>query len=83
MRWSFTEHPASVGETYLEHLCTALGFAGTMLRGSVACAVHAVLPFLFVRTGSETIRALHQRMIAGRARAEAVAPVEHLLGAGI
>jgi hypothetical protein len=81
MRLSFTEHPASVGETYLEHFWVALGFAGTMLRGGLACAVHAVFPFLFVRTGSETIRALYQRMLTGRARSGE--SVEHLLGAGI
>ena len=82
MRWSFTEHPASVGETYAEHLATALGFAAGMIRGGIACAVHAFLPFLFVRTGSETIRALNQRMLAGRV-SQAAIPVDHLMGAGI
>jgi hypothetical protein len=82
MPWSFTEHPTSVGESYAEHLLAALGFAAAMIRGGLACVVHAFLPVLFVRTGSETIRALHQRMIAARTR-PVVVPVEHILGAGI
>jgi hypothetical protein len=65
----FTDHPASVGESYGEHMGMALGFAGRMFLASLACAVHAVLPFLFVRAGSDAIRDLHARMVIHRARA--------------
>ena len=58
----FTAHPASAGETYSEHLRTAAGFGWEMIVGGIACFVHALLPFLFVRTGSDCIRRLHQRM---------------------
>lgn len=68
-RWSFNEHPASVGESYLEHMGVASSFGWAMLRGSAACFVHALLPFLCTRTGSDTIRALHERMVTARARA--------------
>jgi len=64
----FTEHPASVGETYGEHFGTALGFAFWMFVASVACAIHAVLPFAFVRTGSGIITRLHDRMVQNRSR---------------
>lgn len=67
---SFTDHPASVGETYTEHLHTAAWFGWRMLLGSLACFVHAVLPFLFTRTGSATIVQLHERMVLNRVRAE-------------
>jgi hypothetical protein len=67
-KWSFTEHPRSVGETYGEHFLTALGFGARMLGGGLACLVHAVLPFLCTRTGSNTIGMLHDRMIANRSR---------------
>lgn len=67
-RVSFTEHPASVGETYLMHLRQAWSFGGKMLAGSLALFVHAVLPFLFVRTGSTIIAALHDRMVVHRVR---------------
>ncbi|MCG8543654.1 MAG: DUF6356 family protein [Alphaproteobacteria bacterium] len=62
----FTQHPASVGETYGEHFRRALGFAIHMLIGGLACLVHAVLPFLFVKTGSRIIHGLHDRMVVNR-----------------
>jgi hypothetical protein len=63
----FTEHPASVGETYGEHLRAASGFAALMLFGGIACFVHALFPFLCVRTGSRCIAQLHERMVLKRA----------------
>ena len=70
MSWksAFTEHPASVGETYVAHMHCAFGFALQMLIGGAACLVHAVFPFLFQRTGSATIERLHDRMIMNRRR---------------
>ena len=62
----FTGHPASVGETYTEHMAMAFSFSARLFAGSVVCAIHAVLPFLFVKTGSETIDDLHGRMVAHR-----------------
>ena len=69
IRRLFTEHPESVGETYLEHLCAATGFATRMMWGGVACFFHALFPFAFRRTGSECIEQLHDRMVVNRARA--------------
>ncbi len=62
----FTDHPASVGESYGEHLVTAAGFGLRMIVAGGACLVHAVLPFLFVKTGSAQITVLHDRMVANR-----------------
>lgn len=59
---ALTEHLDEVGETYLQHLARAVGFAAAMLAGALACLVHALLPFLFVRTGSNCIRRLHRQM---------------------
>ena len=64
----FTVHPRSVGETYGEHLRAAAGFGFAMIGAGLACLLHALLPFLFVRTGSETVRRLHQRMVEARGR---------------
>ena len=64
----FTAHPASVGESYGEHFTTALGFSLALFRAALVCAVHAVLPFLFEKTGSECIRDLHDRMVTHRRR---------------
>jgi hypothetical protein len=64
----FTEHPATVGETYFEHLGAAAGFAGWMLLATLACSIHAIFPFLCVTTGSSIIKRLHDRMVVNRAR---------------
>lgn len=64
----FTAHPESVGETYTEHFGTAMWFSLRMILAGLACMVHAVLPFVFVRTGSRAITELNDRMIANRRR---------------
>ena len=64
----FTEHPASVGESYGEHLLMAVSFGARMICAGLACLLHGLLPFLFVRTGSRTITELNERMIAKRCR---------------
>jgi Family of unknown function (DUF6356) len=63
---AFTEHPASVGESYARHCVCAFGFGARMVGAGIACMIHAMLPFLFMRTGSRTITELHERMIASR-----------------
>lgn len=63
---AFTEHPASVGESYTEHLGRAVCFGSRMLLAGIACLVHGVLPFLFVRTGSRAIAELNDRLSARR-----------------
>ena len=64
----FTRHPASVGETYIEHMQVAGGFGLRLFLASLACFVHALLPFLFERTGSTAIQALHGSMVTSRLR---------------
>jgi hypothetical protein len=63
---AFTEHPASVGESYSEHLLRAVHFGTRMVFAGIACLVHGVLPFLFVRTGSRAIAELNDRMVVNR-----------------
>ena len=62
IRELFTSHPASVGETYGEHMRVALSFAGPLAKAAGAALVHAFLPFLFTTTASLTVRRLHDRM---------------------
>ena len=66
LRALFLRHPASVGETYAEHLQAASGFGVRMILGGIACLIHGVLPFLFLSTGSNAIRRLHQEMVVAR-----------------
>lgn len=65
---AFTEHPAAVGETYGEHLVQASRFGGRMILGGIACLLHGIFPFLFVKTGSREISRLHDRMVAHRCK---------------
>lgn len=58
----FTSHPASVGETYDEHMRVALSFAGPLAKAAGAALVHAFLPFLFTTTASLIVKGLHERM---------------------
>jgi hypothetical protein len=67
----FSEHPHSVGETYWEHMASAFSFGSRMLVAGFACLMHGLMPFLFVRTGSTTIRHLHDEMITHRSRQRA------------
>lgn len=64
----FTKHPASVGETYGQHFVAAMGFSFALLKAAFCCAVHAVLPFMFEKTGSACITDLHERMVTNRDR---------------
>jgi len=62
----FLSHPRAVGETYLEHQRQALSFGLRMLAAGCACIVHALLPALFLDTGSRAVAQLHERMIVQR-----------------
>ena len=68
LRHLFTDHPATVGETYWQHLGVAWGFSWRLMAAAAACLVHALLPFLFVKTGSRAISELHDRMVVNRQR---------------
>ena len=70
----FTDHPASVGETYGQHLHSASSFGARMILAGFACMLHGLLPFLFVRTGRLTIERLHDRMVVNRHRHPLKAP---------
>jgi nucleoside diphosphate kinase len=65
----FTAHPETVGESYGEHLGRAAVFGARMVLAGLACMLHAVLPFMFVRTGSRCISELHEQMVTTRSAA--------------
>ncbi|MEM8988597.1 MAG: DUF6356 family protein [Pseudomonadota bacterium] len=62
----FTEHPATVGETYVEHMGSAFSFGTEMVTAGFACLLHGLFPFLFEKTGSNAIQRLHHRMVTHR-----------------
>ncbi len=51
----FTEHPASVNETYLQHLKRALLLSLWISFAGFACFVHSLLPFLFIETATKVL----------------------------
>ena len=62
----FLDHPESVGESYAEHFRVASGFGVTMIVGGLGAVLHAFLHFVCKTRGSDTINALHARMVAKR-----------------
>jgi len=60
----FDTHPASVGETYLMHLWRAAGSSAWLAYAAAACLVHAVFPFLFVKTASRIVAKLNADVLA-------------------
>ncbi len=58
---AFTEHPASVDETYGEHFRFALGFSLILFAAAGAALVHALLPFAFEKTASKLVAKLYNR----------------------
>lgn len=67
----FLDHPATVGESFTEHFGVASRFGWRLTRGGLACMTHAVLPFAFKTAGSDTVRELHDQLVAKRAAARA------------
>jgi hypothetical protein len=69
IRQHFTEHPESVGETYVEHFRVAAGFAGSLAVAAAAAAVHSVITCRCTKTASNPIIAMHEQMTTGARRA--------------
>lgn len=62
----FIEHPASVNESYFQHLASAWRFGFRMIAGGFVCLLHGLLPFAFCFKASDTICELHERMVTNR-----------------
>jgi hypothetical protein len=62
----FTDHPRSLGESYLQHQQHALTFGATMVVAGIACMVHALVPAFFETTGSRAVTRLYNRMVINR-----------------
>ncbi|NDP42657.1 MAG: hypothetical protein GZ089_08070 [Aromatoleum sp.] len=75
----FTAHPASVGETYIQHFAFALRFGLRMLLGGAAATVHAAFAFLCVTTASRINDELIAMRAASRGRTVRVVDIETML----
>lgn len=58
MKNIFTEHPKTIGETYVEHLLYASGVGWRCLKIAGIAFCHAVLPFTFEHTAGDMIQEL-------------------------
>lgn len=56
---AFTEHPASVGETYLQHFVFATRFSLRLFGAASAALIHAIFPALCETTASRLVNAMH------------------------
>ena len=68
LRRLFTDHPATVNETYGQHFLSATSFGLRMIWGGLVCLVHALVPGICCTRASEMIGELHDRMIVNRRR---------------
>ncbi|MBT3247057.1 MAG: hypothetical protein HN979_00655 [Actinobacteria bacterium] len=62
MKRFFAEHPATVGESYGQHLRRALRSAVSLGGAAIACTVHAFVPALFETTASRTVTRLNDEI---------------------
>lgn len=60
---ALTRHLRCVDESYFQHCAHALRFAVTLLLAAFCCLIHALLPFLFEKTGSRLVERLHRDMV--------------------
>lgn len=75
----FTNHPETVGETYVEHLRMASSFGVPMILAGLACLLHGIFPFLFEKTGSNLVKNLYDRMVTNRVKSKSGQATEHEL----
>lgn len=57
----FTDHPTSVGETYVQHMMFAAKFSATLLVAASAALVHAIIPCLCEKTASRMVANLYAK----------------------
>ena len=62
MKNIFTKHPNEVGETYVQHSIHAMRYSLTFLFLFGIAFIHAILPFLFIRTASDIVCEMTEHM---------------------
>jgi hypothetical protein len=67
----FMAHPEALDESYGQHMGHAMSYSGRLFAASFCAFVHGVFPFLFEKTASDAIKAMHAEMMArGAMRAQ-------------
>lgn len=65
----FTDHPRSLGMSWMGHGTGAVKIGAKMIGGGFACLIHAAVPGLFTETAGRTVSELHDHMVRRRAGA--------------
>ncbi|MEM6304490.1 MAG: DUF6356 family protein [Pseudomonadota bacterium] len=55
----FLDHPASVDESFFQHMTFAARFSALLFAAAFAALVHAVIPCLFEKTASRIVAKLY------------------------
>ena len=66
----FTDHPRSLGMTWVSHAGGAIKIGAELIGAGAACIVHAIVPGWFTETAGRTVTRLHDHMVKRKARAE-------------
>ena len=56
------KHLDDTGESYIQHLIFALNISIKLLIASVQCFLHALVPGIFKKSGSNAIRTLYNKI---------------------
>ncbi|HRX36352.1 MAG TPA: DUF6356 family protein [Aestuariivirga sp.] len=67
LRRMFRDHPAKVGESYVEHMVFAFGFSARLFRAAAAAFIHGVVPCLHETTASTAVLDMNDELRARRA----------------
>ena len=65
LKEKFTDHPASVGETYTEHMAVAAKISRDLFKASLCAAIHALFPWKHCTTASSKIKELNEVVTTG------------------
>jgi hypothetical protein len=69
----FTDHPATVGESYGEHMMFAWRFGFRLFKAASKAFLHGIFPFAFETSASDEVKTL-ARELANRGSDTAHAP---------
>lgn len=60
---AFTDHPATVDETYGEHFGVAISYSRRLAVASAKAAIHAIVPGLCCTSASAAIREMNDEIV--------------------
>ncbi|MCB1377633.1 MAG: hypothetical protein KDK89_04575 [Alphaproteobacteria bacterium] len=63
----FKDHPARVGESYLQHMVFAFRFSARLFRAACAAFVHGLVPAIHETTASSAVLAMTDEISNRRA----------------